>query len=47
MLNLIIGSFENSVGSDQLASQKPADQNQHCVHSPCKCMPETEIMPID
>ena len=30
MLNPDICCFENSVDPDQLASQKPADQDQHC-----------------
>ena len=30
MINLDIPCFENSVDPDQLASQKPADQDSHC-----------------
>ena len=30
MLNMDISSFENSVDPDQLAFQKPADQDPHC-----------------
>ena len=30
ILNLRISCFENSVHSDQLASEKPADQDPHC-----------------
>ena len=32
MLNWDISSLENSVYPDQLASQKPADQDIHCCH---------------
>ena len=31
MLNLDISHFENSVDPDQLASEKPADQDPHCL----------------
>ena len=31
MLNLDIAHFENSVDPDQLASEKPADLNPHCL----------------
>ena len=30
MLSPDISCFENSVDPDQLASEKPADQDQHC-----------------
>ena len=30
-----ISYFENSVDPDQLASEKPADQDRHCFHSAC------------
>ena len=30
MLNQDLPHFENSVGPDQLASEKPADQDPHC-----------------
>ena len=30
--------FRNSVDPDQLASENPADQNQHFFHSACKYM---------
>ena len=30
MMNPDLSHFENSVGTDQLASQKPADQDPHC-----------------
>ena len=39
MLNLDISCFENCVDPDQLASEKPADRDQHCFHSACRHMP--------
>ena len=33
MLNPDICCLENSVDSDQLASEKPTDQNPHCFYS--------------
>ena len=38
MLNPDIFCFENSVDPDQLASEKPADQDPHSFHSACKYM---------
>ena len=32
---------------DQLASEKPADQNPHFFHTACKFMPLTEILMFD
>ena len=34
--NLGISCYENSVDPDQLASEKPADQDLHFFHSACK-----------
>ena len=31
-----ISHFVNSVDPEQLASEKPADQDLHCFHSACK-----------
>ena len=38
MLNYDISCFGNSVNADQLASKKPADQDQHYFHSVCNYM---------
>ena len=35
MLNPEISVFENNVDPDQLASEKPADQDPHCIYSAC------------
>ena len=32
LLNSAICCFENKIDPDQLASVKPADQDQHCFH---------------
>ena len=39
ILKLDRSHFENSVDPDQLASQKPADQDPHCFQLASKYMP--------
>ena len=39
-----ISQLENTVDPDQLASEKPADQDQQCFNSTSKCMLITEML---
>ena len=44
LLKSDISCFGNSVEPDQLASEKPADQDPYCLNSTCKYMQITEIL---
>ena len=47
MLNRYLSCFKNSVDPDQLASEKPADQDLHCFfHSAYKYLLITEIVQV-
>ena len=47
MLNLDISCLEKCVDPDQLASEKPADQDPHCFQSACRRMLITIILEVD
>ena len=47
MLKLDISCFENRVDPDRLASEKPADQDQHYFNSACKSLLIIEILQDD
>ena len=48
MLNPDILCFENSVDPDQLASEKPADQDPHSFFCcACKYIPITELLQVN
>ena len=44
MLIQDMSCFENSVDPDQLASEKPADQDLHCFLTACKYILVTIIL---
>ena len=39
--------FKNNVDPDQMASEMPSDQNQHCYHFDCKYLLVTRIMHVN